>query len=74
MFTRQFKVQIGKSTLIILSIREKCRLFREKNTSPSIYSFIDRVFSISQQEKNGSNPLEMDIEVVIPAPTQKIKS
>ena len=50
-FTRKFKVPIEKSTLIILSTREKCRLLREINTSPSISFFIDRIFSILR-EKN----------------------
>ena len=48
----------------------KCQLWREINTSPSIYSFIDRVFSIFRRKKYGSNPSEMDIKVVIPAPTK----
>ena len=67
MLTRQFKVQLGKSTLIILSTKEKCPFWREKNTSPSIFSFIDHVFSISRPKKYGS---EIDIKVVIPEPTQ----
>ena len=45
-YTRQFKVQIGKSTLNILSIKEKRQLWRKINTSPSISSFMDRIFSI----------------------------
>ena len=49
-YTRQFKVQIGKSTLNILSIKEKCLLWREINTSPSISSSMDRVFSIFRQK------------------------
>ena len=70
LFTRQFEVQIGKGTLNILSIKEKCPLQREINTYPSISSFIDRVFSFFQRKKYGSNPSEMDIKVVIPLPTQ----
>ena len=44
MFTRQFKVKMGKSTVIILSMKEICRLWREAKTLPSISSFIHRVF------------------------------
>ena len=70
MFTRQIKVQIGKSTLIKLFIKEKgCRLWREINTFPSISSLTDRVFSIFRQKKVRSDPSEMDIKMVIPAPT-----
>ena len=43
MFTRQFKVQMGKSTLIIISMKEKSRLWREINTSPPISLFMIRV-------------------------------
>ena len=52
LFTRQIKVQIGKSTLIIIFIkeRERCRLWREINTFSSISSLTDRVFPIFQQE------------------------
>ena len=70
LFTRQIKVQIGKSTLIILFIKEMgCRLWREINTLPSNSSLTDRVFSIFRQKKVRSDPSEMDIKVVIPAPT-----
>ena len=70
LFTRQVNVQIGKSILIILSIMEKCRHLREINTLPSISSLTDRVFSILRPKKYGSDPSEMHIKVVIPAPTQ----
>ena len=71
MFTRQIKVQIGKSTLTILFFKEKgCRLWREINTLQSISSLTDRVFPIIRQEKVQSDPSKMDIKVVIPAPTQ----
>ena len=72
LFTRQIKVQIGKSTLIILPINGECRLWRQINTSPSSFSFMYRVFSIFRQEKYESNPWKMDIKVVIPVPTHKI--
>ena len=70
LFTRQFKVQLGKSTLIILSIKEKCRLWREIKTSPSTSPSIDRVFPICDRKRYNYNPLDMDIKVVIPEPTQ----
>ena len=41
----------SEKCLTKLSIKEKCRLWREINTSPSISSFIDRVFSIFRQKK-----------------------
>ena len=47
---RRFKVQTGKSTLIILSITEECRLWRKVNNYPSFSFFIDRVFSIFPQK------------------------
>ena len=73
MFTHQTKVQIGKSTLIMLFIKgKKYRLWREINTFPSISSLMDRVFSIFRQKRYASNPSEMDIKVVIPAPIQQI--
>ena len=50
--------------------RKGCRLWREINTLPSISSLTDRVFSISRQKRVRSDPSEMDIKVVIPAPTQ----
>ena len=47
----QLKVQMGKSTWIILSLKEKCRLWRVIDTSPSISSFIDSVYFIFRQKK-----------------------
>ena len=70
MFTRQLKVQIGKSSLFIISIKEKGRFWREMDTAPSVSSYIDRVFSESRGKKYGSNPSEEDIKVVTPAPTK----
>ena len=43
--------------------------WREINTLPSISSLTDRVFSIFRQKEVQSDPSEMDIKVVIPAPT-----
>ena len=43
--------------------------WREINILPSISSLTDRVFSIFRQKKVRSDPSEMDIKVVIPAPT-----
>ena len=37
---------------------------------PSISYFKDRVFSIFRRKKYGSDQSEMDIKVLIPAPTQ----
>ena len=51
--------------------RERCRLWREKNTFPSISSLTDRVFSIFRQKKVRSGPSEMDIKVVIPVRHKK---
>ena len=39
---------------------------------PSISSVPDRVFSIFRRKMYGSSPLEMDIKMLTPAPTQKI--
>ena len=49
--------------LTILFIKEKCQLWPEMNTSPSISSSIRR-------KRYGFNMSEMDIRVVIPAPTK----
>ena len=70
LFTRQIKVQLGKSTFFILTIEESWRLWQDISTSPSFSSFIDRVFSIIRRKKYESFPSEKDIKVVIPAPTQ----
>ena len=53
----------------IIYQRERCRLWREINTFPSISSLTDRVFSIFRQKKVRSDPSEMDIKLVTPAPT-----
>ena len=66
------KYKEGKGTLIILSRRGKCRLWRETNTFQSFSSFTDCVFSIFRRKKYASNPSEVNIKVVIPAPTEKI--
>ena len=50
----------------------KLRLRREKNTFPPISSLIDLVLSIFRRQMNGSNPSEIDIKLLIPAPTQEI--
>ena len=69
LFTRQIKVKIGKSTLIILFTKEKMPTLAGKNTPPSISFLTDRVLSIFRQKRYGSDPSEMDIKVAIPAPT-----
>ena len=40
------------------------------NNFPSISSFTDRVFSIFRRKIYGSDQSEMNIKVIIPAPTQ----
>ena len=42
----------------------------EINTCLSLFSFMDRVFSIFRRKNYWSNPSETDIKEVIPAPTQ----
>ena len=70
MFTRQMKVQIGKSTLIMLSIKGKMPTLAG-NKHPFVqFSLMDRVFSICRQKSYASNTSEIDIKVVIPTPTQ----
>ena len=41
-----------------------------KNNFPSISSFTDRVFSTFRRKIYGSDQSEVDIKVLIPAPTQ----
>ena len=55
LIARQIKVQIGKSTLTILSIKQNFPLSRELNSSPSISSFMDRVFSIFRRKSTGQS-------------------
>ena len=52
---------------------KKCRLTLAGNEHLSVHFFLHgpRIFHLST-EKYGSNPSEMDIKVVIPAPTQQI--
>ena len=51
---------------------KSCRFWRETNTSPSISSLLDCVISIFRRKKYEPNPSEVDIIMVIPAPTQLI--
>ena len=61
MSTHQFKVQMGKSTLIMSSIKQKCQLWREINTSPAIFFLqgpnlsteIVRVQSVRNRRQSG---------------------
>ena len=69
MFTRQVKVQVGKSTYITNTSKSECRLWWEINNFPSISSLIGRVLSIFRQKMEGPNPSELDIKVFNPAPT-----
>ena len=48
----------------------KWQRWQEKNTSPSISSYTDRIFSIFRQKIYKSDQSEMHIKVLIPAPTQ----
>ena len=52
---------------------KRCRLWREINTLSSISSLTDRILSIFRQKRVRSDPSEMDIKVVIPAPTHKYR-
>ena len=70
MFTRQVKVKNRKKYFNHKKYKEKCWLWREINTFPSISSFADRVFSIFRRKIYGSDQSEMEIKVIIPAPTQ----
>ena len=70
MFTRQIKAQIGKSTLTVLFIKKKMPTLAGNKQFYVHSSFYGtRLFHLST-EKYGSDPSEMDIKVVIPAPTQ----
>ena len=44
-------------------------ILAEIDTFPSIYFLIGRVLSIFRRKMDGRNPSEMDIKVLIPAPT-----
>ena len=70
MFAGQVKVQVEKSTLIILTTKEKSRLWREINTFlPFLLSEV--AFSIFRWKMLEPNPSKKNIEVLIQAPTQK---
>ena len=49
---------------------KRCQLWQEINTFPSIHSLISCVFSILRRKKFEINPSEMDIKVLILAPTE----
>ena len=70
MFTRQIKVQIGKGTLSVLFVKEKMPTLAE-NKHHSVHFILHgpRLLHLSTK-KYGSDPSEMVIKVVIPAPTQ----
>ena len=55
----------------LIIYRGKMPTLAGKNTSPSISSFINRVFSIFRRKKYGSTPSQMDTKVVIPTLTQQ---
>ena len=65
---RQINEQIGKSTLIILSIKGKMpTLAGNKHLSVHLFLHGTRSFLSFDRKKQGSNPTEMDIKVVTPA-------
>ena len=66
LFTRQVKVQIVKSSLIIILSKEKMQTLAGKKHLSPIPSLIYRVFSIFGR----SNPSNVHIKVLIPALTQ----
>ena len=71
LFTRQIKVQIGKSTLIILFIEGQDADPGGKQTP--VHPFLPSQtasFPSFDGKRYGCDPSEMDIKVVIPAPTQ----
>ena len=55
----------------LIIYRGKMPTLAGKNTSPSISSFINRVFSTFRRKKYGSTPSQMDTKVVIPTLTQQ---
>ena len=74
LFTRQIKVKREKSFLITLRIKGKMPILAgNKHLSVQFLLHGPRPFHLST-EKYGSDPSEMDIKVVIPALTQKIKT
>ena len=70
LFTPQVTVQMRKSTLLILTVKEKCRLWRKINTFLSTFSVTDLVFSIFWRNMYGPNLAEIDIKIFTPTPTK----
>ena len=67
--TRQVKAQIRKSTLIILFTKEKMpTLAGNKHSSIHFFPHGPRPFHL-RQKRYRSDPSEMNLKVVIPAPT-----
>ena len=74
MRTRQINVQIGRSTLQVITSKFKCRLWREINNI-SIYLIPHRTCLFQFWQKMiGPNPSEMAIKVSIPVPTYCLQS
>ena len=67
------RYQVGKSTLIVLLTKQKCRIGLEINAFTSISFFIGRSFSIFWLKINAFFPSEWDIKVHFPAPNFTIK-
>ena len=74
LFTRQIKVEIGKSTCINKNRSKNAESGGEKTPFPSISSLIGRVLSIFRQKTDGSIPSEKDIKALIPAPTNCLQA
>ena len=69
MFARQVKVQIRKSTNNVTTSKLECQLWSEKNNFSIHFSLIGRAFSMFRQKLDGPNPSELNIKVLVPAPT-----
>ena len=55
---------------IIVTMKEKCQLWRQMNNFPSFSSLKDHTFSIFRQKMYGPIPSDIDIQMLIPATTQ----
>ena len=73
-FTCQVKVEIEKNTFFIDTLKWKCQLWQERNTFPSIFSLIGRVFTFIRQKIDAPDPSELDIKMLIPAPTYYLQT
>ena len=74
LFTREVKVQTGKNTFIVRTLKWRCRLWRETINFPLIFSLIGRTLSIFRQKMNGPNLSDMNIKKLIVAPACSLQS